>query len=66
MEQKKVLSFDEGCKFLGFKKSYCYKLVATKVLPHSKPNNGRIFFDREKLEEWMLGTPIEQKGGRNE
>jgi excisionase family DNA binding protein len=53
---KKVLSFSEGCEYLGFKKSYVYKMTASGILPFSKPNGKKIFFDREKLEEWMLGN----------
>ena len=53
---KKVLSFEQGCEFLGYKKSYVYKLTSAGILPFSKPNNKKIFFDREKLEAWMLGN----------
>lgn len=56
MEFKKVLSFDEGCEFLGYKKSYVYKMTSSGILPFSKPNNKKIFFDREKLEAWMLSN----------
>ncbi len=52
----KVLTFEQGCNYLGFKKSYVYKMTHLSILPFSKPNNGRIFFDREKLEAWMLGN----------
>jgi excisionase family DNA binding protein len=53
-QNNKVLSFEEGCQYLGFKKSYVYKLTANATLPFSKPNGKKIFFDREKLEAWML------------
>ena len=56
MEQKKVLSFEEGCNYLGYKKSYVYKLTASGILPFSKPNGKKIFFEREKLEAWMLSN----------
>ena len=54
--QNKVLSFSEGCQYLGYKKSYVYKLTSARVLPFSKPNGKKIFFDREKLEKWMLSN----------
>ncbi len=54
--KKKVLTFEEGCQYLGYKKNYVYKLTMLGVLPISKPNNRRIFFDREKLEAWMLSN----------
>lgn len=53
----KVLTFEQGCQYLGYAKSYVYKLTSAGILPHSKPNNKSIFFDREKLENWMLSNP---------
>ena len=52
----KVLTFQEGCAYLGYKKSYMYKLTSVGILPFSKPNGKSIFFDREKLKEWMLSN----------
>lgn len=53
---KRILTFDEAVEFTGYKKSYLYKLTSTGIIPHSKPNGKRIFFDREKLEDWLLGN----------
>ena len=53
---KRVLTFDEGCTYLGYAKSYVYKLTSAGVLPFSKPNGKSIFFDREKLEACLLYT----------
>lgn len=52
----RVLTFEQGCQYLGYAKSYVYKLTSAGILPYSKPNNKSIFFDREKLEEWMLSN----------
>ena len=54
--QSRVLTFEQGCEYLGYKKSYCYKLTSAGILPFSKPNGKSIFFDREKLENWMLSN----------
>lgn len=54
---KKVLNINEACEYLGYKKSYLYKLTSAKIIPHSKPNGKTIFFDKAKLEEWMLSNP---------
>ena len=51
-----VLSFEQGCKYLGYAKSYVYKLTSSGILPFSKPNGKKIFFDRLKLESWMLSN----------
>jgi excisionase family DNA binding protein len=56
---KRVLSFEEGCAYLGYKKSYVYKLISAGKLPYSKPNGKKIYFDRLKLEEWMLSNPYD-------
>ncbi len=58
MEQlnNKVLTFEQGCQYLGYAKSYVYKLTSAGILPYSKPNGKSIFFDRQKLEEWMLSN----------
>ena len=52
----KVLTFEQGCQYLGYAKSYVYKLTSAGILPYSKPNGKSIFFEREKLESWMLSN----------
>lgn len=56
IQTKRVLTFKEGVQFLGYTKSYVYKLTSGGILPYSKPNGKSIFFEREKLESWMLGN----------
>jgi excisionase family DNA binding protein len=51
---QKVMTLQQACDYLGFKKSYVYKLCSAGILPFSKPNGKCIFFEREKLESWML------------
>ena len=55
--EKNVLNLKEACEFLGFKRSYVYKMTSSGILPHSKPNGKTIFFEKAKLEEWMLSNP---------
>ena len=54
--KNRVLTFEQGCQYLGYAKSYVYKLTSAGILPFSKPNGKTIFFDREKLEAWMLSN----------
>ena len=54
--QNKVLTLDQGCEYLGYAKSTIYKMTSAGILPFSKPNGKKIFFDREKLEAWMLSN----------
>jgi excisionase family DNA binding protein len=58
LSQKRVLTFDEGCRFIGISSSYCYKLTSLRLIPHTKPEGKKIFFDREQLETWLLRNPI--------
>ena len=52
----KVLTFEQGCRYLGYAKSYVYKMTSAGILPYSKPNGKSIFFEREKLVAWMLSN----------
>ncbi len=51
---KKVLTFDEACDYTGISRSYMYKLTGSQNIPHSKPNGKVIFFEKEKLDQWLL------------
>lgn len=53
---KRILNLEEACDLLGFKKSYIYKLTSQGVIPYSRPTGKKLFFDREKLEAWMLSN----------
>lgn len=54
---KNVLTFDEAVEYTGYSRSYLYKLTYAGIIPYSKPNGKSIFFDRQKLEAWLLGNP---------
>jgi excisionase family DNA binding protein len=56
MTNNRVLTLNQACEYLGYKKSYVYKLTSSGILPFSKPNKKSIFFEREKLETWMLSN----------
>ena len=54
---KRVLTFKEGCELLGLRPNWVYKLTSRRQIPFSKPR-GRIYFDRQELEAWMLGQRV--------
>lgn len=54
---KEVLTFEEACLYTGISRSYLYKLTASCEIPHSKPRGKLIFFEREKLNAWLLQNP---------
>ncbi len=62
ISNKKVLTFDEACDYTGLSRSYLYKLTSSGVIPHSKPNGKVIFFDKEKLNNWLLKNARKSAG----
>lgn len=58
LSQKKVLTFDELCRFTGLAKSYLYKLTSSGQIPHFKPRGKAIYFEREAIESWLLQNPV--------
>ena len=53
---KPILNVEELAEYTGFKKSYIYKLVHSNSLPFSKPNGKILFFDKSKIDEWLLSN----------
>lgn len=51
---KAILNVEELCEYTGFKQSYIYKLVHTRKIPFSKPNGKTLFFERQKIDAWLL------------
>lgn len=58
---KRVLSLSEVATYTGYKPSYLKKLTYLGEIPFSRPNGKSIFFDREKIEEWLLRNPQKSK-----
>lgn len=53
---KPILNVDELSDYTGFKKSYIYKLVHANLLPYSKPNGKILFFEKSKIDQWLLSN----------
>jgi len=64
LNNKAVLNVAECSAFTGLSVSYIYKLTHTAKIPHSKPNGKLVFFDRKKVEEWLLSNPVETEADR--
>jgi len=58
---KKVLTLEEACDYTSISRSYLYKLTSTGIIPHSKPNGKMIFFDIDRLNEWLLSNDRKSK-----
>ena len=55
---KTVLTFDEGCNYAGYTKSFMYKQTSNRKIPHYKPEGKMIYFERAELEKWLLRNRI--------
>lgn len=51
---KAILNVGELSQYKGFSKSHIYKLVHMSKIPYSKPNGKMLFFERKKIDEWIL------------
>ena len=54
---KKALNFEEGCEYTGLSKNYMYSLTSGNLIPFSKPRGKLIYFDKDKLDHWLLQNP---------
>jgi len=51
---KDVLTFEEACEYMGVSRSFLYKLTSRRQIPHSKPNGKMIYFEKKKINIWLL------------
>lgn len=55
--KKRVFNVANLQMYTGWSLSKIYKLTSARLIPFSKPTNGSLFFEREKIEEWLLQNP---------
>ena len=53
---KEVLTLEEACDYTGISQSYMYKLTSAGKIPYSKPLGKLIYFERSKLNSWLLSN----------
>lgn len=56
--QKTVLTFDEAAIYTGLSKSILYKKTSNREIPHYKPRNKMIYFERAEIDSWLLQNRI--------
>ncbi len=54
INSSKPLNFREACAYLNYAEGTLYKLTSARMIPFSRPNNGRIYFDKNDLDNWLL------------
>lgn len=55
---KGTFTVEDAARYLGITVSHLYKLVRKYDIPHSRPTNGRIFFNKEDLDKWIKSRMI--------
>ncbi|MFI3293370.1 MAG: helix-turn-helix domain-containing protein [Rikenellaceae bacterium] len=59
--QPAIMTIDEAASFTGYKKSTIYRKTCAGTIPHyKKEGSNKIYFRREELEEWLLGSSRKQ------
>lgn len=53
---KAVLSLDEVAEYTGLSKQYLYKLTSKNIIPFSRPNGKKIFFNKAEVDKWLLSN----------
>lgn len=54
ISNKEILSFKEACAYLDVSESFLYKATSKRTIRFSKPNGGKIYFQRRDLNKWMM------------
>ena len=58
---KKWLTFEQACEYLHYSASHLYKFTMLREIPFYKPNNRRIFFLQEDLDNWIEKSRISSR-----
>lgn len=64
LSAKNVLDINDTAELTGYSVKYLRLLIAKRDIPHYRRGN-RLYFDREEIEDWMMGTRIPTKEEMN-
>lgn len=64
--QKAILSLKEAAEYMGVSESTLYKMTSARTITFYKPNNGKIYFRRVDLDNWMLQNEVKSVTQREE
>ena len=51
---KRVMNFEEVCKYIGMSASALYKMTSAGTIPFHKPRGKMLYFDKAEIDEWLL------------
>lgn len=57
LSAKNVLDINDTAELTGYSVKYLRLLIAKRDIPHYRRGN-RLYFDRDEIEDWMLGERI--------
>jgi len=57
LSAKDVLDIKDVAELTGYSVKYLRLLIAKRDIPHYRRGN-RLFFNREEIEDWMMGERI--------
>jgi len=57
LSAKEVLDINDVAQLTGYSVKYLRTMIASRDIPYYKRGN-RLFFNREEIEDWMLGERI--------
>lgn len=53
-QEKRILSFNEACNYIGVGKATLYSWLASEKIPAFKVKGSRVWkFDRQDLDRWI-------------
>lgn len=53
-QEDRPFTLEEAARYIGISKSHLYKLTSEKKIPHYKPQNKKIYFEKTELKNWIL------------
>ncbi|MES2573351.1 MAG: helix-turn-helix domain-containing protein [Bacteroidota bacterium] len=62
---KDILNFKEVIEILGISKSALYKLTSGNKIPYYKPTNGKLYFKRHEVLDWITNQQNSSHGSTN-
>ena len=60
LSAKTVLDINDTAELTGYSVKYLRLLIAKRDIPHYRRGN-RLYFNRDEIEDWMMGTRIPTK-----
>ena len=64
LSSKSVLDIKDTAELTGYSVKYLRLLIAKREIPHYRRGN-RLYFNRDEIEDWMMGERIPTKEEMN-